>query len=186
MCDVAEDFALLMETPASECPQARVDIFPPRFGPHKRFVEREGSVGGSRHGKSGSGIGHTALKRSPLVRRKRGHPAKRRNERVHILIGQKPAVLSISDDLSHPWRVDFSRKRVLKDRWDHMEIPRLWTRVSVVFGNVLEVPSRLTQSEVDLWASRLHDALDSVDRRAKEKVNTVLYRDPQPESQTPS
>ncbi len=85
-----------------------------------------------------------------------------------------------------PVSVDFSRKRVLKDRWDHMEIPRLWTRVSVVFGNVLEVPSRLTQSEVDLWASRLHDALDSVDRRAKEKVNTVLYRDPQPESQTPS
>lgn len=55
-------------------------------------------------------------------------------------------------------------------RWDHMEIPRLFTRVYlvVVVGDVLNVPPGLTKDEVAPWACRLHDALEAVERRYQE------------------
>jgi lysophospholipid acyltransferase (LPLAT)-like uncharacterized protein len=73
-----------------------------------------------------------------------------------------------------PVSVASSRHCVLWRRWDHMEIPRLFTRVCLVVGEVLTVPPGLTRDEVEPWAYRLHDALEAVERRAQEKLKTKL------------
>ncbi len=69
-----------------------------------------------------------------------------------------------------PVSVASRRKRVLRHRWDRMEIPRPFTRVCLVIGEALTVPAGLTQDEVEPWARRLHDALEAGDRLAGEKV----------------
>ena len=61
-------------------------------------------------------------------------------------------------------------KRILADRWDRMEIPGLFSRVSVAIGDPIYVPSRLTAEEVQRFAQELHDALEDVDRRAEQSV----------------
>ena len=71
-----------------------------------------------------------------------------------------------------PVSVASCRHRVLWQRWDHMQIPRLFTRVCLVVGEVLTVPPGLTRDEVEPWACRLHDALEAVERRAQEKIKT--------------
>ena len=72
-----------------------------------------------------------------------------------------------------PVAVASCRNRVLWQRWDQMEIPRLFTRVYLVLGDVLNIPPGLTKDKVGPWASRLHDALEAVERRAQEKMKTV-------------
>jgi lysophospholipid acyltransferase (LPLAT)-like uncharacterized protein len=72
-----------------------------------------------------------------------------------------------------PVAVASRRHRVLWQRWDQMEIPRLLTRVYLIVGDVLNVPPGLTQDEVESWACRLHDALEAVEWRAQEKMKTV-------------
>lgn len=62
------------------------------------------------------------------------------------------------------------RKRLLRHRWDRMEIPCPFTRVSLVIGEAMTVPAGLTQDEVEPWTHRLHDALEAVDRLAEEKA----------------
>jgi hypothetical protein len=69
-----------------------------------------------------------------------------------------------------PVSVASRRKRVLRHRWDRMEIPRPFTRVCLVIGEALTVPAGLTRDEVEPWARRLHDALEAGDRLAGEKV----------------
>lgn len=61
-------------------------------------------------------------------------------------------------------------KRVRADRWDRMELPRLFTRVYLVIGEPINVPVGLTPKEVADWVRRLHDAIEAVDRRAEEKA----------------
>jgi len=71
-----------------------------------------------------------------------------------------------------PVAVASCRHRVLWQRWDQMEIPRLFTRVCLVVGEVLTVPPGLTRDEIAAWACRLHDALEAVERRAQEKMKS--------------
>lgn len=71
-----------------------------------------------------------------------------------------------------PVSVASRRKRVQTRRWDRMEFPRAFTHVYLVIGEPIEVPPDLTPDEIKRWASRLHDAIDAVDRRAEQKVNS--------------
>lgn len=71
-----------------------------------------------------------------------------------------------------PASVASRRNRVRTRRWDRMEFPRVFTRVYLVIGKPIEVPPGLTPEEVASWASRLHDAIEAVDRRAEQKVSS--------------
>ncbi len=71
-----------------------------------------------------------------------------------------------------PASVAARRKRVLTRRWDRMEIPRLFTRVCLVIGTPMAVPASLPPEQIADWATRLHDALETLDRRAQERVST--------------
>ncbi|MCB1033724.1 MAG: DUF374 domain-containing protein [Acidobacteria bacterium] len=70
----------------------------------------------------------------------------------------------------YPASVDAARKKVLEERWDKMEVPRLLTRVALVIGEPLEVPRNLSAEDEERWQDRLHQALDEVDLRAAELV----------------
>lgn len=69
-----------------------------------------------------------------------------------------------------PASVASRRQKVLAKRWDRMEVPRLFTLVGLVCGEVVRVPSAMDETELNLWRRRLHDALEEVDRRAEKLV----------------
>jgi hypothetical protein len=63
-----------------------------------------------------------------------------------------------------------SRKKVFGERWDRREIPKLFSRVALVFGDPLEVPTDLEPSEEDRWRERVRQALEAVDARAEQRI----------------
>ncbi len=65
-----------------------------------------------------------------------------------------------------PASVDAHRKRVLKKRWDLMEIPSLFTRVCLVIGDPIPVPASLGPEGIAACCSQLGQALESLDARA--------------------
>jgi lysophospholipid acyltransferase (LPLAT)-like uncharacterized protein len=70
-----------------------------------------------------------------------------------------------------PASVGSHRKRVLQHRWDRMEVPGLFTRVCLVIGQTIEVPVAVTPHEVRRCTRLLHDALETVDRRADQNAS---------------
>ncbi|MFQ5755398.1 MAG: lysophospholipid acyltransferase family protein [Acidiferrobacterales bacterium] len=72
-----------------------------------------------------------------------------------------------------PASVAARRKRVRKQRWDRMEVPHLFTRVYLVVGNPIIIPSDVAPDDIAGWANQLRDALEAVDRRAEDKARTV-------------
>lgn len=67
-----------------------------------------------------------------------------------------------------PCSVASSRKRVVEGRWDHMELPRLFSRVALVVGAPLSVPPDLGGASEEAWLARVKQAMDAVDARAEE------------------
>lgn len=65
-----------------------------------------------------------------------------------------------------PVSVDACRKRVFEERWDQMEIPRLFTKIYLVIGDPLKVPAILSPEEAGVWVSHLAEALELLDRQA--------------------
>lgn len=63
-----------------------------------------------------------------------------------------------------------ARSRVAAERWDRMELPRLFTRVVFLLGEPIEIPGGLAPDgdpgALDAWAARLRDVLEDLDRRA--------------------
>ncbi|HZA28511.1 MAG TPA: glycosyltransferase [Gammaproteobacteria bacterium] len=66
-----------------------------------------------------------------------------------------------------PASVCARRKRVMKHRWDRLELPGLFTRVGFAIGDPMEIPPDLSVEEIKQWTRRLHEALESLDRRAE-------------------
>lgn len=62
------------------------------------------------------------------------------------------------------------RRRVAAERWDRMELPRLFTRVVFLVGEAMEIPPGLDGEDVGGWAAQLREALEDLDRRAAELV----------------
>jgi hypothetical protein len=67
--------------------------------------------------------------------------------------------------LLYPVSLASSRKRVLAERWDRMELPRPFSRVALVVGEPLRVPAGVP--DLTAWQQALGDALAAADRRAE-------------------
>lgn len=75
------------------------------------------------------------------------------------------AVLPVAAAADRAW--------VLNGRWDRMEIPRPFARLSLVCGEPVAIPSGLPDEEVAFWCSRLRDGLEAAERRAKEMAGAA-------------
>lgn len=85
----------------------------------------------------------------------------------------KRGAVQIASELGHwivPVSVAARSKHVFVRRWDHLEIPRMFTRVHLSVGDPMQVPSNLSQAGLLDWRMRLHDVLEAVDDQAEEKV----------------
>ena len=85
----------------------------------------------------------------------------------------KRGAIQAASDLGYlvvPVSVATRRKLILSHRWDQLEIPGLFTRVSLVVGDPISVPPDLPHQELPVWTQRLHDALEELDERAERKV----------------
>ena len=77
--------------------------------------------------------------------------------------------VQLASELGHsiiPISVAASRKRVLSERWDKFEMPRIFSRVCLVIGDPIHVPADLDKEALETWVSRVHFALDAVDTQA--------------------
>lgn len=86
----------------------------------------------------------------------------------HVVKGGVVRLASETGACVVPVSVAMDRKRVLAQRWDRMEIPRLWSRVAFVAGDPLQVPTELDDAAVRQWRTRVREALERCDRRAEE------------------
>lgn len=68
--------------------------------------------------------------------------------------------------------VSFAARRahVLAQRWDRMEVPKLFSRVCLVVGKPIELPPHLSEAAVHDWSEKLHDVLEEIDARASRHV----------------
>lgn len=70
------------------------------------------------------------------------------------------------------------RRRIMEQRWDRREIPRLFTRVALAVGEPLRVPSPLGPGQVSAIKQQVHDALEALGRRADEMIIGGARYDP--------
>lgn len=63
---------------------------------------------------------------------------------------------------------------VLTRRWDRMTLPLPFARLCLVFGSPLSVPPDLAGKPVEIWAGRLHDALEAAEKMAKGRIEKRL------------
>ncbi len=85
----------------------------------------------------------------------------------------KPGVIRLASKLGFyllPVSVDSRRKTALKNRWDQMELPHLFTTVCLVIGEPVRVPATLDDADTSRWSSRLAQAMESLDARAASLV----------------
>ncbi len=66
-----------------------------------------------------------------------------------------------------PVSVGSHRKIVLNKRWDRMELPMPFTRVCLVFGKPLKVPSNLRNRQIRQLAGHLAEAIGELDAEAQ-------------------
>jgi hypothetical protein len=59
------------------------------------------------------------------------------------------------------------RKRVVAGRWDRMEVPALFTRVVLVVGDTLQIPSAVSDAEQAGWQVKLKNVLTVADQKAE-------------------
>jgi 1,2-diacylglycerol 3-alpha-glucosyltransferase len=81
----------------------------------------------------------------------------------------KRGVIKLASELDYvvvPASVSARRKRVMKHRWDRLELPALFTQVGFAIGSPMEIPPDLSLEEIKIWVKRLHDALVSLDQQA--------------------
>ncbi|MFI2809920.1 MULTISPECIES: lysophospholipid acyltransferase family protein [Microbulbifer] len=63
------------------------------------------------------------------------------------------------------------RKHVMNRRWDRMELPGMFTRVALVAGEPLRIPSDIDHKDIPFWEDKVHQALEAVDKKASELVS---------------
>lgn len=83
----------------------------------------------------------------------------------------KRGAVKLASDLGYlivPASATARRKRVLKYRWDRLELPALCTRVGLAIGEPIAVPSELGPGELQIRVAELGAALEALDRRAAE------------------
>ena len=63
---------------------------------------------------------------------------------------------------------------MLARRWDRLEIPKPFTRVSLILGEPFTVPPNLSAGELHRWTQRLHDILEEDECVAQRKVGSTM------------
>lgn len=90
----------------------------------------------------------------------------------------KKGAIKLASELGYevvPASVCARRRRVLKHRWDRLEIPGLFTRVGFVIGAPIQVPPNLCPEEINRLAERLGQSLESLDQRAAELAGAAEH-----------
>ena len=83
----------------------------------------------------------------------------------------KRGVIKLASELQYvivPGSACARRKRIVKHRWDRMELPGLFTQVGFALGEPIRVPRDVPPEELRAWTEKLRNALESLDRRAAE------------------
>jgi hypothetical protein len=83
----------------------------------------------------------------------------------------KRGVIKLASELQYvivPGSACARRKRIVKHRWDRMELPGLFTQVGFALGEPVRVPRDVPPEELRAWTEKLRNALESLDRRAAE------------------
>ena len=87
----------------------------------------------------------------------------------------KRGAIELASDLGFPLlpiSVASRRKRVAAERWDRMELPRVFTTVCLEVGEPISVPRGLDEDGVERFAQAVHAALDAIDARLDAAVRT--------------
>ncbi|MGH8579482.1 MAG: glycosyltransferase [Gammaproteobacteria bacterium] len=90
----------------------------------------------------------------------------------------KKGAIKLASELGYevvPASVCARRRRVLKHRWDRLEIPGLFTHVGFAIGAPIQVPPDLCSEEVNRFTESLHHALESLDQRAAELAGAAEH-----------
>lgn len=69
-----------------------------------------------------------------------------------------------------PLSVDSRWKIVFNKRWDRMEIPLPFTKIYLVFGEPIRVPTELRARHVHNWTDNLAKAITQVDKMAENMI----------------
>jgi len=70
-----------------------------------------------------------------------------------------------------PVSIASKHKFVLSQRWDALEIPMPFSRVTLLFGPPVTVPGQLNTVQLEDWRKQLEDGLTAVDQRVERLVN---------------
>ena len=83
----------------------------------------------------------------------------------------KPGAVEMASELGMtvvPVSAASSRKKIDRGRWDLMEVPRLFARVTLLVGEPFRIPPDLSPEEIASWQQRVGSALGKLDQRAEE------------------
>lgn len=82
----------------------------------------------------------------------------------------RPGTVRLAADLALsvlPVAAAADRAWVLAGRWDRMEIPRPFARLSLVCGEPVHIPAGLAEEELAGWCAHLRESLEEAERRAR-------------------
>lgn len=82
----------------------------------------------------------------------------------------RPGAVRIAADLGFvvlPVAAAADRSWTLNGRWDRMEVPRPFARLSLVCGEPVHLPAGLAGEEIAEWCAHLRESLEAVERRAR-------------------
>ncbi len=85
----------------------------------------------------------------------------------------KSGAVEMASDLGYallPVSVAASRRRINSQRWDLMEMPRLFSRVALAVGEPIRVPAGLGAQDYPAWQDRVREGLDAADARAERLI----------------
>jgi glycosyltransferase involved in cell wall biosynthesis/lysophospholipid acyltransferase (LPLAT)-like uncharacterized protein len=83
----------------------------------------------------------------------------------------KRGAIKLASDLGYviiPGSASALRKRIVKHRWDRLELPGLFTSVGFAVGKPIWVPPDLPPDQLRAYAELLRETLESLDHRAAE------------------
>lgn len=87
----------------------------------------------------------------------------------------KRGAVTLASELGYcivPVSVASDRAHVLSQRWDRMEMPKLFSRVCLGVASAIRVPPNLNEHEVLEWSDVLHDALEALDRSTIDRLRS--------------
>ena len=85
----------------------------------------------------------------------------------------KPGLVHIASELEIniiPASVSAAWKITIRNRWDKFELPLPFSRVSIVLGKPIRIPSSLGHSELKKWTRTLEEQMEANDRRAVQNM----------------